>query len=73
MDISTGNIYHGNDAVEKAFLSGKIKNMDNLIALPEEIREATYFDTSGNHWVQPEKLFQCAKCKDIVISYEVPN
>ena len=39
MDTSTGNIYYGNDAVEKAFLSGKIKIIDDLVALPEEIAE----------------------------------
>lgn len=39
MDTSTGDIYYGNDAVELALKSGRIKRLDDLVVLPEEIAE----------------------------------
>ena len=39
MDTSTGNIYYGKDAVEVALKSGRIKSVDDLVVLPEEIAE----------------------------------
>ena len=39
MDTSTGEIYYGNDAVKKAFDSGKIKDMDALVELPTDIAQ----------------------------------